>query len=157
VVSTFGVMFTPNQDRAASEMLRVCKPGGKIGLANWTPEGFVGQMFKVIGKYRPPPAGVKSPLLWGTRARLDEMFGLGTSAIRAEARHFNFRYRSAGHFIDVFKTYYGPMFKTFEALDETLQSSLKDDLAALILSLDRAADGTMVVPGEYLEVVVAKR
>jgi len=157
VVSTFGVMFTPNQDRAASEMLRVCKPGGKIGLANWTPGGFVGQMFKVIGKYRPPPAGAKSPLLWGTRARLDEMFGLGASAIRAEARHFNFRYRSAGHFIDVFKTYYGPMFKTFEALDETLQSSLKDDLAALIVSLDQAADGTMVVPSEYLEVVVVKR
>jgi SAM-dependent methyltransferase len=157
VVSTFGVMFTPNQDRAASEMLRVCKPGGKIGLANWTPEGFVGQMFKVIGKYRPPPAGAKSPLLWGTRAHLDEMFGLGASAIRAEARHFNFRYRSAGHFIDVFKTYYGPMFKTFEALDETMQPRLKADLAALIANLDKATDGTMVVPGEYLEVVVVKR
>lgn len=157
VVSTFGVMFAPNHDCAASEMLRVCKPGGKIGLANWTPDGFVGQMFKVIGKYRPPPPGAKSPLLWGTCACLDEMFGLDASAMRAEARHFNFRYRSAGHFIDVFTTYYGPMFKTFKALDQVLQTSLKDELAALILSLNKAPDGTMVVPGEYLQVVVVKR
>jgi SAM-dependent methyltransferase len=157
VLSTFGVMFTPNQDRAASEMLRVCKPGGKIGLANWTPEGFIGRMFKVIGKYRPPPAGARSPLLWGTRARLEEMFGAGARAIHAEPRNFNFRYRSPAHFIEVFKTYYGPMFKTFEALDTTRQAGLKDDLAALVATCNRAADGTMVVPSEYLEVVVVKR
>src|SRR5215467_955142 len=92
VLSTFGVMFTPNQDRAASELLRVCKPKGKIGLANWTPEGFIGQVFKTLGKYLPPPAGAKSPALWGTRPRLNEMFEGGTSNIRAESRLFNFRY-----------------------------------------------------------------
>lgn len=157
VVSTFGVMFTPDQDRAAAELLRVCKPGGKIGLANWTPEGFVGQMFKAIGKYLPPPAGARSPLLWGTSSHLDEMFGSGARAIRAEPRHFNFRYRSAPHFIEVFKTYYGPMVKAFAALDEAQQSSLRDDLTALIARLNRAADGTMVIPGEYLEVVITRR
>ena len=91
-------MFTPNQDKAAAELLRVCRPKGKIGLANWTPDGFIGQVFKTLGKYLPPPAGAKSPALWGTHARLDEMFGAGAASIEAEARHFNFRYRSAGSF-----------------------------------------------------------
>src|SRR5256714_5266240 len=112
VVSTFGVMFTPNQDKAAAELLRVCKPRGKIGLANWTPEGFIGQLFKTLGKHLPPPAGVKSPALWGTRARLDEMFGKA-AAIDAQARMFVFRYKSPDHWLDVFKTYYGPMYKAF--------------------------------------------
>jgi ubiquinone/menaquinone biosynthesis C-methylase UbiE len=156
VVSTFGVMFTPDQNRAASELLRVCKPGGQIGLANWTPDGFIGQLFKILGKYLPPPAGTKSPALWGTRARLDEMFGRGTSAIRAEPRHFQFRYRSAEHFIEVFRTYYGPMLKAFAALDETKQRGLNGDLIGLIASLNRATDGTMVVPSEYLEIIITK-
>jgi ubiquinone/menaquinone biosynthesis C-methylase UbiE len=136
VVSTFGVMFTPDQDRAAAELLRVCKPGGQIGLANWTPDGFIGQLFKILGKYLPPPAGTKSPALWGTRARLDQMFGAGASAIRTEPRYFMFRYRSAEHFIEVFRTYYGPMLKAFAALDESKQKGLKDDLLALIGSLN---------------------
>jgi SAM-dependent methyltransferase len=157
VVSTFGVMFTPNQDKAAAELMRVCKSGGRIGLANWTPEGFIGQMFKIIGKYNPPPAGVKSPALWGTRGRLDEMFGASAASIKAEPRHFNFRYRSADHFIDVFRTYYGPMLKTFGALDEAKQGALAADLRVLVGSLNKAKDGTMVVPGEYLEVVITKR
>ena len=157
VVSTFGVMFTPDQDQAASELLRVCKAGGQIGLANWTPDGFVGQMFKTLGKYLPPPAGIKSPALWGTRARLNEMFGPGASSIRVESRNFNFRYRSAEHFIEVFKTYYGPMLKAFAALDAVRQNVLKDDLNALIASMNKAADGTMIVPSEYLEVVILKR
>ena len=131
VVSTFGVMFTPNQDKAAAELLRVCKSGGKIGLANWTPEGFIGQMFKTIGKYLPPPAGAKSPALWGTRARLNEMFGNAVS-IAAEPRHFAFRYRSPEHFLDLFKTYYGPMLKAFAALDADKQKGLRDDVLALI-------------------------
>lgn len=156
VISTFGVMFTPNQDKAAAELLRVCKPGGQIGLANWTPEGFVGQMFKTIGKYMPPPAGVKSPLLWGTRIRLNEVFGPAVS-IRTEPRHFNFRYRSAEHMLDVFKTYYGPMLKAFEGLDEGKRSDLRDDLTALIGRMNKADDGTAVVPSEYLEVVITKR
>ena len=157
VVSTFGVMFTPNQDKAASELLRVCKSGGKIGLANWTPEGFIGQMFKTLGKYLPPPAGAKSPALWGTRGRLAEMFGPAAAAIHIEPRNFYFRYRSAEHFVDLFKTYYGPMLKAFAALDETKQKGLKDDLHALITQLNKTNDGTMVVPGEYLEVVITKR
>src|SRR5262244_3953009 len=122
VVSTFGVMFTADQDKAAGELARVCTPGGKIGLANWTPGGFIGQVFKTLGKYLPPPAGVKSPALWGTRARLDEMFGAQTSEIAAAPRMFVFRYRSPEHWLDVFKTFYGPMLKAFAALDANAQA-----------------------------------
>jgi hypothetical protein len=149
-------MFTPNQNQAAAELLRVCKPGGKIGLANWTPDGFIGQVFKTLGKYLQPPASVKSPALWGTRGRLTEMFDAAAISISAEPRNFNFRYRSAEHFLDVFKTYYGPMLKAFAALDEVKQNGLKDDLHALIARLNKASDGTMVVPSEYLEVVITK-
>ena len=157
VVSTFGVMFTPNQDRAAAELARVCKHGGKIGLANWTPEGFIGQVFKTLGKYLPPPAGAKSPALWGTEARIKEMFGASASAIHAERRHFVFRYRSPEHFMDVFKSYYGPMLKAFAALDPANQQKLHQDLTALIGTMNRADDGTMIVPSEYLEIVIVKR
>ena len=157
VVSTFGVMFTPNQDKAAAEMLRVCKSGGQIGLANWTPEGFIGQVFKTLGKHLPPPAGAKSPALWGTHGRLKEMFGPGATTIKAEPRNFMFRYRSPEHFLDLFKTYYGPMLKAFAALDPAKQTELHNDLHALIVRLNKATDGTMVVPGEYLQVIVTKR
>jgi ubiquinone/menaquinone biosynthesis C-methylase UbiE len=156
VVSTFGVMFTPDQDKAASELLRVCKHGGKIGLANWTPEGFIGQLFKTLGKYLPPPAGAKSPALWGTDARIKEMFGPAAS-INTERRHFVFRYRSPEHFLDVFKNYYGPMLKAFAALDATNQQALRNDLLALIGRMNRAEDGTLVVPSEYLEILITKR
>src|SRR6185312_10168528 len=148
VVSTFGVMFTPNQDKAAAELLRVCRSGGKIGMANWTPDGFIGQVFKVLGKYLPPPAGAKSPASWGTRSRLEEMFGAKSASITAESRHFNFRYRSPDHFVDLFKTYYGPTLKAFAALDADRQKSLRADLIALIDRLNKADDGTMVVPSE---------
>jgi ubiquinone/menaquinone biosynthesis C-methylase UbiE len=157
VVSTFGVMFTPNQDRAASELVRVCRRGGKIGLANWTPDGFIGQIFKTLGKYLPPPAGAKSPALWGTKARIDEMFGAQASDIKTTRRHFTFRYRSPEHFIDIFKTYYGPVLKAFAALDAAKQDGLKRDMLALIATMNRSDDDTMVVPSEYLEVVVTKR
>src|SRR6478736_6530727 len=153
VLSTFGVMFTPNQDRAAAELMRVCKHGGKIGLANWTPDGFIGQVFKTIGKHVPPPAGVNSPALWGTGARITELFGPQASSIQLEQREFVFRYRSAQHWIDVFKTYYGPLFKTFGALDPKGQLALTEDLFALIKRFNRSGDATMVVPSEYLEVV----
>lgn len=156
VVSTFGVMFTPNQDKAAAELLRVCRSGGRIGLANWTPDGFIGQLFKTLGKYLPPPAGVKSPALWGTTQRLAELFD-GAASVRAVPRDFYFRYRSAAHFLDVFKTYYGPTLKAFAALDDTKGEALANDMHALIARLNKADDGTMVVPGEYLEVVVTKR
>jgi hypothetical protein len=156
VLSTFGVMFTPNQDQAAAELLRVCKRGGKIALANWTPEGFIGQVFKTLGKYLPPPAGAKSPALWGTRARLTEMFGSGATSIKAESRVFNFRYRSPEHFMDVFKTFYGPILKAFAALEPAKQEEFRSDLLALIGRMNRVDDGTMVVPSEYLEVVITK-
>jgi ubiquinone/menaquinone biosynthesis C-methylase UbiE len=157
VVSTFGVMFTPNQDRAASELLRVCRSGGQIGLTNWTPDGFIGHLFKTLGKYIAPPAAAKSPLLWGTRARLTEMFGSAAGWIKTESRHFNFRYRSPEHFLDVFRTFYGPTLKAFAALDIRKQNALEKDLFDLIGRMNKADDGTMVVPSEYLEVVVMKR
>jgi ubiquinone/menaquinone biosynthesis C-methylase UbiE len=156
VVSTFGVMFTPNQDQAAAELLRVCKSDGAIGLANWTPDGFIGQMFKVLGAYLPPAAGVKSPMRWGTREGLADIFGPAVS-IWTEPRHFNFRYRAPEHFLEVFKTYYGPMLKAFAALDEAKQDGLAADLLALIARMNKAKDGTMVVPSEYLEIVITKR
>ena len=157
VVSTFGVMFTPNQEKAAAELLRVCKSGGQIGLTNWTPEGFIGQMFKTLGKYLPPPAAARSPLAWGTRTRLSDLFGPAASWIKTESRHFNFRYRSAEHFIEVFSTYYGPMLKAFSALEATQQDELEKDLHELIARMNVADDETMVVPSEYLEVVIMKR
>jgi ubiquinone/menaquinone biosynthesis C-methylase UbiE len=157
VVSTFGVMFTPNQDVAASELVRVCKSGGKIGLANWTPAGFIGQVFKTLGGYLPPPAGAKSPALWGTKARLDEMFAASASDVKVTPKQFVFRYRSPQHFLDIFRTYYGPVLKAFAALDTTKQDGLQHDLLALIGTMNRSGDGTMVLPSEYLEVVVSKR
>jgi ubiquinone/menaquinone biosynthesis C-methylase UbiE len=157
VVSTFGVMFTPNQDQAAAELIRVCRSGGKIGLANWTPEGFIGQLFKTLGKYLPPPAGARSPALWGTEARIKEMFEASAVSIRTEQRHFNFRYRSPEHFLEIFKNYYGPMLKAFAALDAANQQGLRADLLALIGRINRAEDGTMIVPSEYLEIVILKR
>ncbi|MFK4510476.1 class I SAM-dependent methyltransferase [Bradyrhizobium daqingense] len=157
VLSTFGVMFTPDQDKAASELARVCRSGGKIGLANWTLQGFIGQLFKTIGKHLPPPAGVKSPALWGTKARLDEMFGNKASEITAEQRMFVFRYRSPDHWLDVFKTFYGPTLKAFAALDEIGQAALKRDLLALLGEFNHADDGTIVVHSEYLEAIITKR
>jgi ubiquinone/menaquinone biosynthesis C-methylase UbiE len=156
VVSTFGVMFTPDQDAAAAEMVRVCKRGGKIGLANWTPEGFIGQVFKTIGKHMPPPPGAKSPALWGTRARIAELFEPHASSIKSAQRNFVFRYRSAEHWLDIFRTYYGPLLKTFAALPPAGQAALDSDLKALIGQFNRSGDGTMVVPSEYLEIVITR-
>jgi SAM-dependent methyltransferase len=156
VMSTFGVMFTPDQEKAAAELVRVCKPGGRIGLANWTPESFIGQLFKTIGKYIPPPAGVKSPALWGTKARLDELFGANARNIIAASRDFTFRYRSPEHFVDVFRTFYGPMNKAFAALEGEPQAAFLRDLMTLIESRNRSNDATLVLPSEYLEVVVER-
>jgi SAM-dependent methyltransferase len=157
VASTFGVMFTPDQERAAAELVRVCKRGGKIGLANWTPDGFIGQLFKTIGKHVPPPAGAKPPALWGTRQRLNELFGSHASSIDVSERHFVFRYRSPEHWLEIFRTYYGPVLKAFAAIAPEAQTALERDLFELIACFNRAADGTMVAPGEYLEVVVTRR
>jgi ubiquinone/menaquinone biosynthesis C-methylase UbiE len=156
VTSTFGVMFTPDQERAASEMVRVCRRGGKIGLANWTPDGFIGQLFKTIGKHMPPPAGVRSPALWGSRARIAELFEPHATSVKSAQRNFVFRYRSPEHWLDLFKTYYGPVLKTFAALDPAKQQALQRDLMALVGTFNRADDGTMVVPSEYLEIVITR-
>jgi ubiquinone/menaquinone biosynthesis C-methylase UbiE len=157
VMSTFGVMFTPNQGQAAAEFARVCKPGGKIGLANWTPESFIGQLFKTIGKYIPPAPGVRSPALWGTQARIEELFGDTAKEIRMTSREFVFRYRSAAHWIEVFRTYYGPMNKTFGALDAGKQADFTEHLLDLMKSRNRSGDHTLVVPSEYLEVVIERK
>jgi SAM-dependent methyltransferase len=156
VVSTFGVMFAPDQDRAAAEMLRVCKRGGKIGLANWTPEGFIGQMFKVMGKHVAPPAGVKPPPLWGSPSRLGELFDSRKASVDASKRDFNFRYRSPAHWVEVFRTWYGPVHKAFGTLNEAGQAALESDLLALVGRFNRSKDATMVVPSEYLEIVVRR-
>ncbi len=155
VVSTFGCMFAPNHERTAGEMLRVCRPGGKIGMANWTPESFIGEVFKVIGKHVAPPAGVKSPALWGSRPHLASLFET-KGLVRAESRQFMLRYRSPEHWLDVFKTWYGPVHKAFGALDVTKQAVLADDLLSLIARFNRADDGTMVVPSEYLQIVITR-
>lgn len=156
VVSTFGVMFSPNQAQAAAELLRVCKPGGKIGLTNWTPGGFIGQLFKTVGRYLPPPAGVNSPAAWGSEAFLEQHFGSKVTHMRVTPRQFNFRYHSPEHWLDIFSTYYGPTLKAFEALDETAGHSLREDILRLIGVHNRAPDGAMVVPSDYLEIVVTR-
>ena len=149
-------MFTPDQERAASELIRVCKSGGKIGLANWTPAGFIGQLFKTIGKHLPPPAGVKSPALWGTRERIGELFDPHASSLMTAQRSFTFRYCSPDHWLEIFKTYYGPVLKAFAALEPAAQAALERDIRALIAEFNRADDGTVVVPSEYLEIVVTR-
>ncbi|MEQ8822905.1 MAG: class I SAM-dependent methyltransferase [Filomicrobium sp.] len=156
VLSTFGVMFTPNQPKAAAEMMRVVRPGGKIALANWTPESFIGQIFKTIGRYLPPPAGVQSPALWGTEARLEEFYANAAKSISLAPRSFMFRYRTADHFMDVFRTYYGPIHKAFQALDSEGKRGLDADLRNLIDDLNVATDGTLVVPASYVEAVIIK-
>jgi SAM-dependent methyltransferase len=157
VVSTFGVMFTPDQQLAAAELLRVCRHGGKIGLANWTPDSFIGQLFKTIGKHVAPPPGAKSPSLWGTQARLMELFDPHACSISATQRDFVFRYRSPEHWLDVFRGYYGPVLKTFAALAPPAQAALERDLMVLIGQFNRSGDGTMVVPSAYLEVVITRQ
>lgn len=154
VISTYGVMFTPNQEQAAAELARVCKRGGKIGLANWTPACFIGEVFKVLARYIPPAAGLKPPMLWGTEERLRELFP--GHRVEAGRKDFVFRYRSPRHWLDTFRTYYGPMNKAFGALDAAKQASLEEDLTALASKLNRA-DDSMVVPSEYLEVIIHVR
>lgn len=156
VLSTFGVMFTASHPKAAGELVRVCRPGGKIGLANWTPEGFIGNLLKTVGKAVPPPSGVKSPIMWGKKDYLEEIFGSGV-VIATQSRHFTFRYKSPAHFLDIFRTYYGPTHKAFGAIDMVAQQKLQADILALIEQFNVARDGTLVIPSEYLEIVITKR
>ncbi|HEX5101099.1 MAG TPA: class I SAM-dependent methyltransferase [Polyangiaceae bacterium] len=153
-LSTFGVMFAPNQDQAASELVRVVRPGGRIGLANWTPEGFVGQLLRTVGKHVPPPPGVPSPAFWGVEARLRDLFP-GVRSLRALRRDFLFRYESTDHFIDVFRRFYGPTYKAFRALDLDGQARLAADITELATKFNRKPS-SFVVPGEYLEVIIER-
>lgn len=157
VLSTLGVMFAPDQERVAAELLRVCRPAGRIGLANWTPDGFIGQMFRTIGKHVPPPPGVKPPPLWGTETRLRELLGEEISSLQTARRTYAFRYPSAEHFVEYFRTYYGPTLKAFEALDEPGREALARDLEELLESYNVSDDGTLVVPSEYLEAIAIRR
>jgi SAM-dependent methyltransferase len=157
VVSTFGVMFTPNQEKAASELARVCMPGGKIGLSNWTPSSLIGELFKIIGRYVPPPVGLNSPAKWGTEERLRELFGSAIGSLQCERKHFVFRYRSAEHWLETFSTYYGPMQKAFAALDSEKQESLARDLVQLATRFNRSGDNMLIAPSEYLEVVITRK
>jgi SAM-dependent methyltransferase len=155
-LSTFGVMFTPDQQRSAGELARVVRPGGRIAMANWTPDGLIGRLFRVIGAHLPPPAGLRSPALWGTEARLRELFGRDAAAMRCERRVFNFRYHSVAHFVQVFRDYYGPTHKAFAALPGQAGEALENDIAALLLELNVAGPSSLVVPAEYLEVVITR-
>jgi ubiquinone/menaquinone biosynthesis C-methylase UbiE len=157
VLSTLGSMFAPDHARTAREMMRVVRPEGRIGVASWTPEGFIGRLFKIIGAHVPPPAGVKSPALWGTEAHIEELFGANAASIRCERRIFKFRYRSAAHFLKVFRDYYGPTHKAFGALDANGQQALERDVTALLEQLNIGGQKSLVVPSEYLEVVITKR
>jgi hypothetical protein len=157
VLSTFGAMFAPDQARTAAELARVTRPGGRIGLANWTPEGFLGDLFRLMGQFVPPPAGVVSPLQWGREAHLAELFGTKASDIQGMRRNFVFRYRSAEHWIEVFRSYYGPTHKAFAALPPPRQSELHVALIELLSQHNRArGSGRLVVPAEYLEVVITR-
>jgi SAM-dependent methyltransferase len=156
VLSTFGVMFAPDHVKSAAEMARVVRPGGRIGLASWTPDSLIGRMFKVLGRYVPPPAGVQAPSLWGTEAHLRSLFGPAAAAVQARPLHFAFRYRSAAHFIDVFRTWYGPVNKAFAAQSPEKAEALAGELADLLNGLNRAGPGSLVVPSEYLEVVLTR-
>jgi len=157
VLSTVGVMFAPDQEKTAGELLRVCKPGGKIGLANWTPDGFIGNMFRTVGKHVPPPPGIKPPPLWGTEERLRELFGEGVSSLRMTRHSYAFRFLSAEHMIDSFRTYYGPVHKAFESLDAAGQESFARDLEELVHNWNISGDETVVAPSDYLEVVAVRR
>lgn len=155
-LSTFGVMFAPDHRKTASELLRVVRRGGRIGMANWTPAGVIGRLFKVIAGLVPPPAGLQPPPLWGTEAHLQTLFGAQAKTIRIERRFFNFRYRSAAHFVQIFRDFYGPTHKVFAALDAAGQQKLEQQITALLDELNVAGSRSLVVPGEYLEVVVTK-
>ena len=155
ILSTFGVMFAPDHHQAASEMMRVCRKGGRIGLASWTPSGFLGQLFRVVATYVPPIPGVRSPLLWGTDAHIQHLFQ-GAARIVQTSRHFAFRYRSPEHWVEVFRTYYGPVHKAFAALDAEKRAALEADLIALLRQSDRGGSSGLVVPAEYLETVITR-
>ena len=157
VLSTIGVMFAPNQEKAAAELLRVVRPGGKIGLANWVPDGYVGDLFRTMGKYVPPPAGLKPPFRWGTEEGLRELLGEGVSSLQTRRRSFMWRFASARHHVEFMRSYYGPLQKAFDTLDEAGQEALEEDLISVVEHYNCSGDATAVWPADYLEVVATRR
>jgi SAM-dependent methyltransferase len=157
MLSTFGCMFAPDQEKTASELIRVCRSKGKIGLANWVPDGMVGEVLSTSGKYVPPPSGLKPPTLWGTRERLEELFGNRVSSMQIIRRSFAFRYPSAEYWLQFNRTHLGPMSKTFEKLDEEGKNRLAEDLLAVVKRFNRSGDETIVATSDYLEIVAVKK
>jgi SAM-dependent methyltransferase len=157
VLSTFGAMFAPNQEQAAQELLRACRSGGRIGLANWTPDGWIGEIFRIVSRHVPPPAGLRPPTRWGTEDGLAELFDNEIAELRTTRLNFGWRFTSAQQYLDLFRTYYGPVYKAFGALDGTGQEALARDLVASVERYNRSTDGTLLVPAEYLEAVAIKR
>ena len=157
VSSVFGAMFAPDQERTAAELARVTRPGGRIGLVAHTPDGFIGHLFKTNAKHVPPPAGVRSPIQWGTEERLRELFDGSIAELRLEKRHYTFRDRSPQHYVEYWRRFYGPTLKAFDAVGPEGEAALTADLVDLIGRFNRATDGTMVVPSEYLEAVIVTR
>ncbi len=156
VLSTFGVMFAPRQEQVMAELLRVCRPGGRIGLANWTPDSFVGRMFRVMGRYVPSPEGVRSPVEWGTRARVGALFGTDVESIAVREREFVLRYRSAQHWLDTFRDWYGPTHNAFAVLGPADRIALERDLVALAEVHNTSEAGALRIPSEYIEVIAVK-
>jgi ubiquinone/menaquinone biosynthesis C-methylase UbiE len=157
VTSVFGSMFAPDHEQAAAELLRVTRPGGTIALASWTPDGFIGDVFRTVAKHVPPPAGVRSPMLWGTESHLRELFGDGIASLEVEERTFTFRFESAEQFVDFFRTWYGPTLKAFAALEGSARDALEDDLVELARSYDRLAGDAVAIPANYIEAVATTR
>jgi len=155
-LSTVGVMFAPNQEQSAREMLRVTRSGGRIGLANWTPDGFVGRLFKIVSGYVPPPAGVQAPVLWGTEPQLVKLFGAQATDIRCQHRYYNFHHKSPAHWLAVFREYYGPVHKAYQVLDEEGQQALNRDITTLLEQMNTAGKESLVIPAEYLEAVITR-
>lgn len=156
VLSTFGVMFSANQPQAAAELLRVCRPGGRIALANWTPDSFIGQIFRTLARYNPPAPGVQSPMRWGSAEGLRAIFGDAAETIQVTERTFVFRYQSAEHWLEIFRTYYGPTVKAFEALDGERKQALAQDILTLLRAHHQGGAG-LAVPSEYAEVIISRR
>lgn len=157
VLTMFGAMFAPRPELVAAELKRVCRPGGSIVMANWTPGGFIGQMFKTMASHVTPPAGMPSPLMWGVEENVRERFGEGISKLETKLQNVRFRFPfSPAQVVEHFQEYYGPTQKAFGTLDETKQAALRKDLEQLWSSNNRATDGTTEVDSEYLEVIATR-
>jgi SAM-dependent methyltransferase len=158
VTSVFGSMFAPDHARAAAELIRVCRRGGTIALASWTPDGFIGELFRTVAGHVPPPAGVQSPMLWGTEGHLRSLFGDAICSLEVEERTFTFRFRSAPEFVEFFRTWYGPTVKAFAALEGDARDALERDLIALAERWDRLkGNGAIAIPATYIEAVAVTR